>query len=88
MDTNWIVPLGKDKCVTIFDYYYSSDCSQEFIEKSLVASDKVQEEDIQISESVQRGLNSSAYHVGRYSATLETGMHLFHKWLHQDLTGN
>lgn len=85
MDTNWIVPLGPNRCVTIFDYYYAEDCSQDFIEKSLKASDRVQEEDISICESVQRGLSSSAYHVGRYSVTRETGMHLFHQWLHRDM---
>jgi choline monooxygenase len=84
MDTNWIVPLGINRCVTIFDYYYDESCKPDFIEKSLVASDRVQEEDIQICESVQRGLSSSAYQAGRYSASLETGMHLFHQWLHRD----
>lgn len=85
MDTNWVVPLGVDRCVTIFDYYYSSACTPEFIEKSLVASDKVQEEDIAICESVQKGLSSSGYHVGRYSALLEGGMHLFHRKLSMDM---
>lgn len=85
MDTNWVVPLGTNRCLTIFDYYYDASCKQDFIDKSLAASDRVQDEDIKICEAVQRGLGSSAYNVGRYSVIREEGMHLFHQWLHRDL---
>ncbi len=88
MDTNWIVPVAPNRCVTIFDYYYAEDSSPDFIEKSLKASDRVQAEDIKICESVQRGLTSSAYHVGRYSVNRETGMHLFHRLLHKCATSS
>lgn len=86
MDTNWVVPLGVDRCVTIFDYYFARGTGADFIENSLAASEKVQAEDIAISESVQRGLSSSAYGKGRYSVAHESGMHLFHQWLHRDLS--
>jgi choline monooxygenase len=86
MDVNWVLPLGPDRCLTIFDYYFAKGSDPQFIEDSLKASDRVQLEDVAISESVQKGLSSSAYHAGRYSAELESGMHLFHRWLHADLS--
>lgn len=86
MDTNWVVPLGVDRCVTVFDYYFLDSDDKSFIDSSLQASDQVQREDVEISESVQKGLSSSAYGAGRYSAELEGGMHLFHQWLHADLS--
>ena len=86
MDINWVLPLGPDRCLTIFDYYFAEICDADFIEASIAASDRVQLEDVAISESVQKGLRSSAYHAGRYSAELEGGMHLFHRWLHADLS--
>jgi len=81
MDTNWVIPLGPDRCRVVFDFYFASSDSRvtdEFILKSLATSEQVQQEDIQISESVQRGLQSGAYSKGRYAPKLEQGMHAFH----------
>jgi choline monooxygenase len=41
--------------------------------------DKVEAEDQFIVESCQKGVQSSAYHRGRYSPTKETGVHHFHR---------
>jgi choline monooxygenase len=87
MDTNWVVPLGHDRCLTVFDYYFADPDDRKFVEESLLPSERVQQEDIAISESVQRGLSSRAYGAGRYSVQHESGMHLFHQWLHRDLSG-
>jgi len=78
MDTNWIVPVGPQKCLTIFDYYFMEDAKPEFIEASIKASEQVQIEDVAICESVQKGMLSSGYGAGRYSPTLESGEFLFH----------
>lgn len=86
MDTNWVVPLAPDRCLTIFDYYFEDPSDQAFIDECLLPSERVQKEDISISESVQRGLGSMAYRSGRYSVQHESGMHLFHQWLHRDLS--
>jgi choline monooxygenase len=87
MDTNWVVPLGPERTRTIFDYYVEEPAASdpEFIERSLVASDRVQQEDVAISESVQRGLRSSAYDVGRYAPTVEQAAHHFHCLLAAEL---
>ena len=42
------------------------------------------QEDVDICESVQRGLGSSSYDQGRYSAKREHGEHHFHKLLAAD----
>jgi choline monooxygenase len=47
--------------------------------------DKVEREDEVVVESVQRGLQASAYTRGRYSPTREQGVHHFHRLLSETL---
>jgi choline monooxygenase len=85
MDCNWAIPLGPEKCVTVFDYYFDLEkCDQKFIDASIKASEQVQKEDVQICETVQKGLRSSAYRAGRYAPQLETGAFLFHSLLQKE----
>jgi len=81
MDTNWVLPLAHDRTLTVFDYFFDQDVDADFIDASLAASHQVQLEDIAICESVQRGLNSSAYNVGRYAPRVEGAEHHFHSLL-------
>lgn len=46
---------------------------------------QVQQEDIGLCSSVQRGLRSPAYDSGRYAPSIEFPMHHFHTLLHHDL---
>ncbi|XP_073034468.1 choline monooxygenase, chloroplastic [Primulina eburnea] len=87
MDTNLVLPLGPRRCKVVFDYFLDSSLKGDsaFIEKSLEDSEKVQLEDITLSEAVQRGLESPAYNVGRYSPSVEMAMHHFHCLLHENL---
>jgi choline monooxygenase len=88
MDTNLVLPMGVNKCAVVFDYYFS-DISKKAIKKnqaSVRVSEKVQQEDEAICDSVQRGLGSRAYVAGRLSVRREAGEHLFHRLLHKDLT--
>jgi choline monooxygenase len=88
MDTNLVLPLGVDRCAVIFDYYFA-DISTAAAQKhrdSIAVSEKVQDEDMAICDSVQRGLASRAYLAGRLSLRREAGEHLFHRLLHRDLT--
>ena len=55
--------------------------------ESIAVSDKIQDEDHAICESVQRGLRSRAYRAGRLSVRREAGENLFHKLLARDLRG-
>jgi choline monooxygenase len=87
MDTNLVLPLGPDKCRVIFDFYFADLSSEQEARNtaSVATSDQVQDEDVAICESVQRGLASRAYAAGRLSVRREAGEHLFHRLLARDL---
>jgi choline monooxygenase len=87
MDTNLVVPRGIDRTEVIFDYYFAG-VSGKALDKNLASiavSERIQNEDVAICESVQRGLSSRSYSTGRLSVRREAGEHLFHKLLHADL---
>lgn len=79
--TNLIVPLGPERTLTIFEWYFRDlDRAevQEALKRSIEFSDEIQREDIAICEAVQRGLRSRTYTSGRYSVKRENGVHHFH----------
>jgi choline monooxygenase len=88
MDTNLVVPRGVDQTEVIFDYYFTdvSDSARPRNLTSIAGSERVQDEDRMICESVQRGLQSGAYTAGRLSARREAGEYLFHRLLHTNLS--
>jgi choline monooxygenase len=88
MDTNLVLPLGVDQCAVIFDYYFAdlSPAAAKHHRESIAVSEKVQDEDMAICDSVQRGLASRAYVAGRLSVRREAGEHLFHRLLYQDMS--
>lgn len=88
LDTNLVLPLSIDRCRVIFDFYFAGtgDAAKEYNQQSVTVSHRVQEEDVGICESVQRGLHSRAYAAGRLSVRREAGEHLFHRLLHADLS--
>jgi choline monooxygenase len=87
MDTNLVVPLSVDKTEVIFDFYFPdvSESARERNRASIEVGQRIQDEDVSICRSVQRGLNSRAYNAGRLSVRREAGEHLFHRLLHADL---
>ncbi len=87
MDTNLVLPLGVDRCQVQFDFYFAdvSEGAREGNAESVAVSDRIQDEDVDICESVQRGLSSRAYGAGRLSVRREAGEHLFHRLLAGDL---
>lgn len=87
MDTNLVLPLAVDRCRVIFDFYFEdvSGAATTYNRKSIDVGERIQQEDVDICESVQRGLNSRAYDTGRLSVRREAGEHLFHRLLYQDL---
>ena len=87
MDTNLVRPLAIDRTEVVFDFYFA-DISETVRERSLASidvGDLIQQEDVDICESVQRGLQSRAYDAGRLSVRREAGEHLFHRLLYADL---
>jgi hypothetical protein len=75
MDTNLVIPRGLDKTDVIFDFYFadvSGDARPQNL-ASIEVSEQIQDEDVAICVSVQRGLRSRAYDTGRLSVRREAG---------------
>jgi len=88
VSTNLIVPIAHEKTLTIFEWFFqdaSTEAATERVRKAVQFSDEVQQEDIGLCESVQRGLRSSTYDRGRYSVRRENGVHHFHMLLREFL---
>jgi choline monooxygenase len=87
MDTNLVIPRGIDKTEVVFDFYFTDVSERSRAENvaSIEVSHEIQDEDVAICLSVQRGLASRAYDAGRLSVRREAGEHLFHRLLHADL---
>ncbi len=87
MDTNLVLPDGMDHCKVIFDFYFDdvSEAAAERNRQSIAVGERVNDEDVGICKSVQRGLHSRAYQAGRLSVRREAGEHLFHRLLAGDL---
>lgn len=87
MDTNLVIPRGLRQTEVIFDFFFTdvSEQARPRNEASVAASEEIQNEDVGICASVQRGLASRAYDKGRLSVRREGGEHLFHRLLHADL---
>ncbi|NNE71054.1 MAG: aromatic ring-hydroxylating dioxygenase subunit alpha [Rhodothermales bacterium] len=77
LQVNRIVPVTRDRCRVIFDYYYVRGTDASMIKDDAEFSDRVQMEDVEICEHVQRGLESRAYDQGRFSADAEPGVYHF-----------
>ena len=88
LDTNLVIPRGVDQTEVIFDFYFPdvvSESARERNRSSIEVGQRIQDEDVAICKSVQRGLNSRAYNTGRLSVRREAGEHLFHRLLYADL---
>jgi choline monooxygenase len=87
MDTNLVLPLGLDRTEVIFDFWFAdvSESARERNRASVEVGQIIQDEDMAVCKSVQRGLASRAYDTGRLSIRREAGEHLFHRLLHADL---
>ena len=88
MDSNYILPLGPERCRVVYDFFFretAGDDARRFVEESVEQSEITQREDIAICESVQVGLGSSSYDRGRYAPQVELGEHHFHGLLRRDL---
>ena len=88
VSTNLILPISHEKTLTIFEWFFHDARSskiQERVKKAVQFSDEVQQEDIGLCESVQRGLRSATYDRGRYSVRRENGVHHFHMLLSEFL---
>lgn len=81
MDVNRVIPLGPGRCRVLFDYWFRPETEESFVQESITVADRVQIEDVEICEQVQRNLSSRSYSVGRFSAKRENGGYHFHRML-------
>jgi Phenylpropionate dioxygenase and related ring-hydroxylating dioxygenases, large terminal subunit len=90
MQTNVVLPVSHDRTIVVFEWFASNppvDVASDPEWSRLIAfSDEIQDEDVEICETVQRNLRSRIYDRGRYSAARENGVHHFHSLLHEFLT--
>jgi choline monooxygenase len=90
MQTNVVIPVSHDHTIVAFEWFASdppADPAADPAWARLIAfSDEIQDEDVEICQTVQRNLRSRVYDRGRYSATRERGVHHFHSLLHEFLT--
>jgi choline monooxygenase len=88
MSSNVILPLGPDRTLTIFEWFFAepgSGAGWESMQQTIAFSDQIQQEDIVICEQVQRGLRSRAYNSGRFSAKRENGVYHFQQLVREYL---
>jgi choline monooxygenase len=90
MQTNVVIPVSHDHTIVAFEWFASdppADPATDPAWARLIAfSDEIQDEDVEICETVQRNLRSRVYDRGRYSAARERGVHHFHSLPHEFLT--
>lgn len=89
LQTNVVLPRGPDQTTVVFEWFaldQSTDPQSDEWARRVAFSDKVQDEDCQICEVVQRNLRSRIYDRGRYAPRFEQGVHHFHSLLHEFLS--
>lgn len=89
LSINIILPVGHDKTLTIFEWYFEQPGTGEgweSMQQIIQFSDQIQQEDIEICEIVQKGLQSRSYDTGRFSVLRENGVHHFQALVHEFLT--
>jgi choline monooxygenase len=79
MSLNIVLPLGPERCVAIFEWFFPETLLRTDVPETTVRfSDEIQVEDAAICEKVQRNLRSRSYSRGRYSVKQERCVHHFH----------
>jgi choline monooxygenase len=88
MSSNVILPVGADRTLTVFEWFFAepgSGAGWESMQQGIAFSDQIQQEDIVLCEQVQRGLRSRAYDTGRFSVKRENGVYHFQSLIREFL---
>jgi len=81
LSVNIVRPLGPTRTKVSFRYFVADESKRD--EGAGAELDRVELEDEEIVEQVQRGMEARLYDRGRYSPTREVGSHHFHRLLQQ-----
>jgi choline monooxygenase len=84
--TNIVVPVAPDRTLAIYDFYFEEGMPE--ADTMVAFIDQVQQEDIIICESVQRGLSSGFFDQGRLMTRYENGIQHFESLVFEALTQN
>jgi choline monooxygenase len=82
--TNVILPVAPDRTLAVYDFYYADAVAEAPAMTAFI--DQVQQEDIVICESVQRGLASGHFDRGRLMLAFENGIGHFQRLVFDALT--
>jgi phenylpropionate dioxygenase-like ring-hydroxylating dioxygenase large terminal subunit len=89
MSSNLIIPLGVDKTLTVFEWFFAQPGTGpgwESMQQTIAFSDEIQQEDIALCEHVQRGLKSRSYDRGRFNPKRENGVYHFQRLVSEFLS--
>lgn len=83
MDINIVEPLAVDRCRVIFDFFFDGENLEDWesrkrIREDIAGTHLVQQQDIDICEATQKGMQSMSFRHGRYSSALEQACYAFH----------
>ena len=81
LSLNIVVPVSTNQCRVLYRGYVKDQALAKEGAGSIL--DTVEDQDQWVIEAVQRGMVSRAYDRGRYSPTMEQGVHHFHRILYQ-----
>jgi phenylpropionate dioxygenase-like ring-hydroxylating dioxygenase large terminal subunit len=82
---NLFVPLAADRTLAIYDYCFVDEVSAEEERNFVRFIDQVQEEDVVLCESVQRGLRSGYFEQGKLMLRRENALRHFQKLVYRTL---
>jgi choline monooxygenase len=82
--TNIILPVAPDRTLAVYDFYFEEGMQE--AAEMVAFIDKVQQEDVILCESVQRGLNSGFYDQGKLMIQYERGIQHFQRLVFEALT--
>jgi choline monooxygenase len=83
MEFNIVEPLAVDRCRVVFEFFFDYDNLEDWearkrIHEDIASTHAVQQQDIDVCEATQRGMQSMSYRKGRYSSLLEKACYAFH----------
>src|SRR5262245_1778503 len=84
--TNMILPVAPDRTLAIYDFFFEEGMQEAATMVAFI--DQVQQEDIILCESVQRGLHSGFCDQGRLMIQYEKGIQHFERLVFEALTRN